>query len=59
MSSEKHGVSGEINLEVLVTDDNDVYVKLSGFESAKDADKYAEYLSQNLSLMLFETTVMH
>lgn len=59
MSNEDHGAVGDIDLEVLVTDDNEIYVKFSGFESANEADKYAEYLSRNLSLLLFETKVIH
>mgnify|MGYP000120148683 CR=1 FL=1 len=59
MSTDQHGAVGNIALEVLVTEENEIYVKFSGFENEGDADKYAEYLSENLSLMLFESKVMH
>lgn len=59
MSTQEHGVSRQIELEVLVSEDNEIYVKFSGFESTEDADAYASYLAENLSLLLFESKVMH
>lgn len=59
MSTQEHGVSQQVELEVLVSNDNEIYVKFSGFESAADADAYAAYLAENLSLLLFESKVMH
>lgn len=57
--SNEHDVSADIDLAVFVTDENEVLVRFAGFESAEDADAYAEFLSQYLSLLLFESTVMH
>lgn len=57
--SEQHGVESTIDLEIFVTADKEIVVKLSGFESDEDADNYASYLSENLSLLLFESKVMH
>lgn len=57
--SEEHNVEADIALDVIVTDDNEIYVRFSGFDTAEDANSYAEYLSQYLSLLLFESEVMH
>ena len=46
----------ELNMEVIVSeDDATVYVKLSGFDNLEDADQYADYLTENLPLLLFQT----
>ncbi len=48
-----------LDMEVIVSeDDASVYVKLSGFDSVEDADRYADYLTKNLPLMLFQTEVV-
>jgi hypothetical protein len=50
----------KLAMEVIVSEeDSSVYVKLSGFDDIDDADKYADYLTENLPLMLFQTKVMH
>ncbi len=50
----------KLSMEVIVSeDDTSVYVKLSGFDNVEDADKYADYLAENLPLMLFQTEVVH
>lgn len=50
----------KLSMEVIVSeDDTSVYVKLSGFDNVEDADKYADYLAENLPLMLFQTKVVH
>jgi len=50
----------ELDMEIIVSeDDTTVYVKLTGFEDIADADKYAEFLTNNLPLLLFESEVMH
>jgi hypothetical protein len=59
MSEQVHGVQAEINMEVVVGEDATVYVKLSGFEDSDDASNYADYLANNLPLLLFESEVMH
>lgn len=46
------------NLDIEVataTDELAVYVKFSGFDDQEDADEYAEFLVENLPLLLFET----
>lgn len=50
----------KLSMEVIVSeDDTSVYIKLSGFDNLDDADKYADYLTENLPLMLFQTEVVH
>jgi len=48
----------DIEIEVMTTTDDEpaVYVKFTNFEDAEDAEAYAEFLSQTLPLLLFETT---
>lgn len=49
-----------VNLEVLINEEKkEVYVRFSGFESVADADEYADYLAENLPLILFESEVKH
>lgn len=49
-----------LDFEVILSEeDKTVYVKLSGFENLEDADNYAEFLTKNLPLMLFESEVKH
>jgi hypothetical protein len=50
----------QLDMKVLVSEeDNSVYVKISGFDDINEADKYAEYLTEVLPLMLFESEVKH
>jgi hypothetical protein len=50
----------ELDMEVIVSEqDNVIYVKLEGFDNIEDADQYADFLQENLPLMLFESQVMH
>lgn len=50
----------KLDMEVIVSEDDAcVYVKLSGFDTVEDADKYADYLTENLPLMLFQTEIVH
>lgn len=59
IEQEAHGVKAELNFEVVVSEeDATVYVKLSGFDDAEDANAYAEYLANTLPLMLFESEVI-
>jgi hypothetical protein len=46
-------------MQVLVNEkDDSIYVKLEGFENIDEATDYAEFLSKNLPLLLFETEVI-
>ena len=50
----------QLDMQVIVSEsDNAVYVKLTGFDDADDASDYADYLTKNLPLLLFETQVIH
>jgi hypothetical protein len=50
----------ELGLQVLVVEeDNSVYVKFTGFGDIEEADEYAEYLTEVLPLMLFESGTQH
>jgi hypothetical protein len=49
----------ELEMEVIVSDDAAVYVKLTGFNDAETADTYATFLVDHLPLMLFESQVIH
>jgi hypothetical protein len=50
----------ELGLQVVVVEeDNSVYVKFTGFEDIEDADEYAEYLTEVLPLLLFESGTQH
>ncbi len=58
--SETNPVLTELDMQVMVNEkDNSVYVKLTGFDDVDDASDYADYLSKNLPLLLFETEVIH
>jgi len=50
-----------LDVQVFITeeDDTDIYVKLTGFKSAYEAESYAEFLVKYLPLMLFESDVLH
>lgn len=50
----------DIDIEVAISSDEPtVYVKFSGFNDMEDAEEYAEFLSETLPLLLFETTRLH
>jgi hypothetical protein len=50
----------QLSLEVIVSeDDTAVYVKLTGFDTIEEADKYADFLTDSLPLMLFESEIKH
>lgn len=58
--SETNSTLTELDMQVIVSEsDNTVYVKLTGFDDADDASDYADYLTKNLPLLLFETQVIH
>lgn len=50
----------DIELDVFVDpDENIVYVKFANFDELEDAEEYAEYLIENLPLLLFQSKVIH
>lgn len=50
----------DLDIEIATgTEEPVVYVKFTGFEDEEDAEEYAQFLSENLALLLFETTRMH
>jgi hypothetical protein len=50
----------DLDIEIATgTEEPVVYVKFTGFEDDEDAEEYAQFLSENLALLLFETTRMH
>ena len=60
MSENIISTSSELSMQIIVSEkDSSIYVKLEGFEDLDDAEQYAEYLNKNLSLLLFETQVIH
>jgi len=47
----------DIEIVVAVSDEEPVvYVAFSGFEDDEDAEEYAQFLTETLPLLLFETT---
>jgi len=65
MTTPTNHVSGnpdalQLDLEVMVSEeDNSVYVKFKGFETIEEADDYADYLTETLPLLLFESGTKH
>jgi hypothetical protein len=50
----------DLDIEIATgTEEPVVYVKFTGFEDDEDAEEYAQFLSENLALLLFETTRIH
>ena len=50
----------QLELQVIVSEeDKSVYVKFEGFETVAECDKYADYLTENLALLLFESEIRH
>ena len=50
----------QLDLQVIVVEEETaVYVKITGFENVEEADGYADYLTETLPLMLFESEVKH
>lgn len=51
--------TAEISMQVIVSErDKSIYVKLEGFDDLNDAEDYAEFLSKNLPLLLFESEII-
>jgi hypothetical protein len=52
--------SQKLDLEVIVSEDDvAVYVKLTGFDDLESADSYADFLTEHLPLLLFESEIKH
>jgi hypothetical protein len=50
----------QLDMEVILSeDDTAIYVKLTGFDDLADADKYADYLTEHLPLLLFQSEIIH
>jgi len=50
----------QLKVEVIVSeDDNAVFVKLTGFDTLQEANQYADFLTESLPLMLFESEIRH
>jgi hypothetical protein len=50
----------ELGMEVIVSEDDlCVYVKLTGFETLEEVDTYADYLTDNLPFLLYESSQRH
>jgi hypothetical protein len=50
----------KLDLEVIVSEDDvAVYVKLTGFDDLESADSYADFLTEHLPLLLFESEIKH
>lgn len=49
----------ELEMQVMINEkDNAIYVKLTGFDDPEDASDYADFLTKNLPLLLFETEII-
>jgi hypothetical protein len=58
--SDTNTILADLDMQVILSEsDNVIYVKLTGFDDADDASNYADFLSKNLPLLLFETTIIH
>lgn len=53
-----HGNNVDLDI-IVVEDDNTIFVQFSGFENINEVEDYAEFLSEHLPLMLFQTEVKH
>ena len=48
-----------LSLRVGIDENNSIHIVLEGFEDEADAEEYAEYLSEMLPLLMFESDVEH
>lgn len=56
----KDAHNNNIDLDIIVVeDDKTIFVQFTGFDDIDHVDDYAEFLSQHLPLMLFQTEVKH
>lgn len=50
----------KLDLEVILSEDDiAVYVKLTGFDDLESADRYADFLTEHLPLLLFDSEIKH
>lgn len=49
----------DVDIEVSVGSENDIYVRFTGFDDDEDAEEYAQFLADTLPLLLFESTRLH
>jgi hypothetical protein len=50
----------QLDMEVIVSeDDKAVYVKFHGFDTLEEADVYADYLTENLPFLLYQSNQRH
>lgn len=60
MSKEKSLIDEDIQMKVFIDDNSTtVQVEFSGFTDEVDCEKYAEFLSNTLPLLLHETKQIH
>jgi hypothetical protein len=60
MISSPNESAQKLDLEVIVSEDDvAVYVKLTGFDDLESADSYADFLTEHLPLLLFESEIKH
>lgn len=53
-------VDEDVKMKVYIDDSaTTVQVEFSGFQDSEDFEKYAEFLSKTLPLLLYETTQVH
>lgn len=60
MSKETPLMDNDIKMKVFIDDNSTtVQIEFSGFEDSEDCEKYAEFLSTTLPLLLHETKQVH
>ena len=53
-------VDEDVKMKIYIDDSaTTVQVEFSGFQDSEDCEKYAEFLSKTLPLLLYETTQVH
>lgn len=57
--NESYLIAEHIKFEILVSENNEVWVKFIGFKDGEDAENYAEELTETLPLLLFESKRIH
>ena len=49
-----------LDVEIIISEEDlSIYIKLTGFEEMEHAEEYADYLSENLPFLLFESEIKH
>lgn len=58
--SVKDGHDNNVEFDIIIVeDDNTIFVQFKGFEDIDQVEDYAEFLSDHLPLMLFQSEVKH